>query len=163
EADGGVVPGEYAWGGVLVLPQPGDELYVRAAVPVDAHRGRHVDDSFDQFRLFQLGHGVITALELLARQAVAWLQRRSGVQAGGGSVGAGHGMPLLSGRGAGTHAFSQSRRPRTSPAVSPPPPPLPAGTPPAPAAALPPARTPPPSGTASGTSPHPGSSTAPLR
>jgi hypothetical protein len=35
---------------------------------------RHVDDSFDEFRFLQFGHGLIPSLEFVARQPIPWLQ-----------------------------------------------------------------------------------------
>ena len=41
-----------------------------------ADGGRHVDDSFDELGLLELGHGLIAAQELVPSQPIAALQRR---------------------------------------------------------------------------------------
>ena len=46
-----------------------------AVVPLAGGRG-HVDDPFEEFSLLEMGHSVVAALELLARQPIAVLQQR---------------------------------------------------------------------------------------
>jgi hypothetical protein len=46
-------------------------------MPLDSHRRWQVHDSFNEFRFFQLGHGVKSALEFLASQPVTVLERRN--------------------------------------------------------------------------------------
>src|ERR1051326_2453487 len=48
---------------------------VRGGVLVDANRGWHVDDSFDQFCLLEIRHGVEAALELSTGQPLAMPER----------------------------------------------------------------------------------------
>ncbi len=50
---------------------------MRFAVFFGGDGGRHVDDSFDQFRLIHLGHRFVAAFELIARQPVTVAQRRN--------------------------------------------------------------------------------------
>src|ERR1051326_9512195 len=48
---------------------------VRGGVLVDANRGWHVDDSFDQFCLVEIRHSVEAALELSTGQPLAMPER----------------------------------------------------------------------------------------
>jgi hypothetical protein len=40
------------------------------AMPFVTNGGRQVDDSFDQFSLLEVGHGLITPLELRTSQSI---------------------------------------------------------------------------------------------
>jgi hypothetical protein len=50
---------------------------MRLAVFEVSYWRRHVDDSFDPFSLLQIGHRVVAALELLAREVIAVLEFRN--------------------------------------------------------------------------------------
>ncbi|CUS05961.1 protein of unknown function [Candidatus Promineifilum breve] len=43
-----------------------------------ADRRRHVDNTFDEFRFFQMGLGVVTTLEFGAGEVIAVLERGNG-------------------------------------------------------------------------------------
>jgi hypothetical protein len=60
----------------FIIRQPGNQSGMRVAVPPVSDRRGHVNLSFDQLGLLELGHRIVPPLELGAGQAVAVLQRK---------------------------------------------------------------------------------------
>lgn len=81
----------------LIAAQRLEDYEDRRRPVVESVIGRgHVDDSFDQLRLFQLRHRLVAELEFGSGQVVAVLQARrlqAGTQIGGRTgIGSGHGI-----------------------------------------------------------------------
>src|SRR5947208_40296 len=55
---------------VAVQNEPIDQVEMLLAVLVKVYGGRHMHDSFDQLGFHVMRHGLVTAMELLARQMV---------------------------------------------------------------------------------------------
>src|SRR6266446_1083701 len=71
-----VIAGFDARGASFVMAQPTSQVYMLSAMKPMTHRGWHVDDSCDQFGLFQVRHRLIAAFELSPRQFITILQQR---------------------------------------------------------------------------------------
>ena len=72
----GVVAALHARCGAGIAGQPADQVEMRIGVVIEAHGGRHVDDSVDEFRLLEVRHRIIAPLEFVARETIACLKRR---------------------------------------------------------------------------------------
>src|SRR5712691_10976859 len=71
-----VIAGFDARGASFVMAQPISQMDMRVTMIAVTHRGGYVDDSFDQFGLFQVRHRLITAFELGPCQLITIFQRR---------------------------------------------------------------------------------------
>src|SRR5207248_2430801 len=76
QREGTVVAADHSGRGGAVCGQPSDRKKMRDAVMIVRNRRRHINNSFDQFGLFNSRGRIPPALELRAREPVTVLKWR---------------------------------------------------------------------------------------